>query len=239
MGRTFENRKHAMAKTAAHKTKVYSKYGREIYVCAKSGGPDPDANLALRRLIDKAKKDQVPLHVIDKALDKVRGGAAEDYTHARYEGFGPGGFMVIIDCLTDNNTRTFAEIRQCFVKSKGKLGAQGSVAHMFDHKAILAFRGLDEEQVMEVLMNADVELNDIEQDESGVILVTTPPTEFYKAKTALHEQWPELEFELEEVTFEAQTSTAIPEDDLPNYERFMSMVNDCDDVQEIYHNAEL
>ena len=102
MGRAYQNRKQSMAKTADAKTKVYSKYGREIYMSAKSGGTDPDGNLSLRGLIERAKKDQVPSHVIDKAIDKARGGAGEDYSPARYEGYGPGNCMVIVDCLTDN-----------------------------------------------------------------------------------------------------------------------------------------
>lgn len=236
MGRTFENRKHSMAKTAAHKTKLYSKYGREVYVTAKNGSPDPDANLSLRRLIEKAKKDQVPSHVIDKALEKAKGAGGEDYHHARYEGFGPGNCMVIVDCLTDNNTRTFAEVRQCFVKNNGKIGAPGAVSHMFDHKAILAFSGPSEEAVLEALMAADVDVTDI-QDDAGMIVVSAPPTEFYKAKTALTDHWPELQFEIDEVTFEAQTEAEIVGDDLAYFERFLAALDNCDDVQEVYHNA--
>ena len=138
MGRAYQNRKVSMAKTADAKTKVYSKYGREIYVCAKSGGIDPSGNLTLRGLIDRAKKDQVPGHVIEKALDKAKGGGGEDFAPARYEGFGPGGCMVIVDCLTDNPNRTFGDVRQCFTKTKCKIGTPGSVSHMFDHSAILA-----------------------------------------------------------------------------------------------------
>ena len=99
MGRAYQNRKVSMAKTSDAKAKVYSKYGREIYVCAKAGGIDPNGNLALRGLIDRAKKDQVPAHVIEKALTKAKGGGGEDFVPARYEGFGPGGCMVIVDCL--------------------------------------------------------------------------------------------------------------------------------------------
>jgi len=184
MGRAYQNRKDSMAKTAAAKTKVYSKYGREIYVCAKSGGVDPDGNLALRSLIDRAKKDQVPTHVIDKALEKAKGGAGEDYSPARYEGFGPGNCMVIVDCLTDNPNRTFGDVRLCFTKSKSKLGAQGSVAHMFDHCAIFVFNGDDEEAALEALMMADVNVSDIEC-EDGKISVFAPHDEYAKAKQSL------------------------------------------------------
>jgi len=145
MGRAYQNRKDSMAKTSDAKAKVYSKYGREIYVCAKAGGVDPDGNLALRGLIDRAKKDQVPTHVIEKAIDKAKGGGGEDFSPARYEGFGPGGSMVIVDCLTDNPNRTFGDVRQCFTKTKCKIGTQGTVSHMFDHAAILAFKNDDED----------------------------------------------------------------------------------------------
>ena len=102
MGRAFEVRKVAMAKTAAAKTKVYSKYGREIYMAAKAGVPDPEINLNLRRVIEKAKKDQVPSDIIKRAIEKAKGGVDENYTEVRYEGFGPGNTLIIVDCLTDN-----------------------------------------------------------------------------------------------------------------------------------------
>src|SRR5690554_7303746 len=170
MGRAFQNRKESMAKTAAAKTKVYSKYGREIYVCAKQGGTDPNGNLSLRGLIERAKKDQVPSHVIEKALDKASGVGGEDYSPARYEGFGPGNCMVIVECLTDNPNRTFGDVRACFNKAKSKLGTPGSVSHMFDHCAILAFAGDDEESALEALLEADVDVIEIEKDRKSTRL---------------------------------------------------------------------
>lgn len=236
MGRKFEVRKVAMAKTATAKTKVYSKYGKEIYVVAKSGGADPDANLSLRRLIEKAKKDQVPAHVIEKALDKAAGGAGEDFSPARYEGFGPGGCMVIVDCLTDNVNRTITDVRNCFTKTDSKLGAQNSSAFMFDHLAIFSFKGDDDEVVLEALMDADVDITDVEVEE-GVVTVFVPQGEFFKAKTALLESFPDIEFDVEEISWVPQDSKDIDEADLPMFEKFMDMLNDCDDVQNIYHNA--
>lgn len=126
------------------KTKVYSKYGKQLYVAAKNGAADPDANPALRSLIEKAKRDQVPAHVIDKAIQKARGVGGEDFSSARYEGFGPGGSLVIVDCLTDNNQRTISEVRSCFTKTGSKLAATGSVALSFDRLAILSFKGDNE-----------------------------------------------------------------------------------------------
>ncbi|KAA0875037.1 YebC/PmpR family DNA-binding transcriptional regulator [Nitrincola tapanii] len=236
MGRAYQNRKESMAKTADAKTKLYSKFAREIYVTAKSGSPDPDANLALRGLIERAKKSQVPAHVIDKALEKARGAGGEDFALARYEGFGPGNCMVIVDCLTDNPNRTFADVRQCFTKTKAKIGTSGSVSHMFDHCAILSFAGKDEETVLEALMEADVDVTDIE-NEDGQITVFTPHTEHFKAKQALMDALGEIDFQVDEIQFLPQTSTEISAEDMPQFERFLDLLNDLDDVQNVYHNA--
>ena len=238
MGRAYQNRKDSMAKTAAAKTKVYSKYGREIYVVAKSGGADPDSNLALRSLLDRAKKDQVPSHVIKNALDKAQGGAGEDFSPARYEGFGPGNCMVIVDCLTDNPNRTFGDVRLAFTKTKCKIGTPGSVSHMFDHSAIFVFDGDDEEAVLEALMEADVDVSDIES-EDGKITVFAPNTDFFKAKQALQEAFADIDFDVEEIQFIPQNTAPISADDLPMFEKFMDMLNELDDVQNVYHSAEL
>lgn len=238
MGRAFQNRKESMAKTAAAKTKVYSKYGREIYVCAKAGGIDPSGNLSLRGLIERAKKDQVPSHVIDKALDKASGVGGEDYSPARYEGFGPGNCMVIVDCLTDNPNRTFGDVRACFTKTKSKIGTPGSVSHMFDHYAILAFKSEDEEGTLEALMEADVDVSDIE-NEDGRITVFAPHTEYAKAKQALIAAFGELDFEVDEIQFVPQTTTPVEGDDVATFEKFLDMLNDLDDVQNVFHNAEI
>lgn len=237
MGRAYQNRKVSMAKTADAKAKVYSKYGREIYVCAKSGGVDPSGNLALRGLIDRAKKDQVPSHVIEKALDKAKGGGGEDFSPARYEGFGPGGCMVIVDCLTDNPNRTFNDVRQCFTKTKAKIGIQGAVSHMFDHTVILAFKHDDEDAVLEALLGADTDVTDVES-EDGKITVFTPPGDYFKAKQALLDTFGDLDFEVDEIQFLPKSSTAITGDDIPLFERFLDMLNELDDVQNIYHDAE-
>ncbi len=238
MGRAYQNRKESMAKTSDANAKIYSKYSREIYVCAKSGGADTDGNLALRGLIERAKKDQVPSHVIEKALDKAQGGAGEDFAVARYEGYGPGNCMVIVDCLTDNPNRTFGDVRVCFTKTNSKIGTQGSVGHMFDHSAILVFKGDDEEAALDALMMADVDVTDIE-NEDGKITVFAPHTEYFKAKKALMEAFDGIEFDVDEIQFIPQSMTPISGDDVEMFDKFISMLNDLDDVQNIYHNAEI
>jgi YebC/PmpR family DNA-binding regulatory protein len=236
MGRSFEVRKLSMAKTAGQKSKLYSKYGKQLYVTAKNGGAEPAANPALRSLIEKAKREQVPSHVIEKALDKASGGASEDFVSARYEGFGPSGCSIIIDCLTDNNNRTITDVRNCFTKTGFKMGAPGAVSHLFDHLAILSFNGDNSEQVLEAMLAADVDVNDVEL-ENGQITVFAPAHEFYKAKQALLEAMPGVELDIEEITYVPQSRTEISADDLPMFEKFINMLNDCDDVQDIYHNA--
>jgi YebC/PmpR family DNA-binding regulatory protein len=239
MGRAYQNRKESMAKTSDAKARVYSKYGREIYVCAKSGGIDPDGNLALRSLIDRAKKDQVPTHVIDKAIDKAKGGAGEDFAPARYEGFGPAGSMVIVDCLTDNPNRTFGDVRQCFTKTKCKLGTQGTVAHMFDHSAIFVFPGEDEDEILEALMMADVDVTDIES-EDGNITVFAPNTEYFKAKQAIQDAiGTDVELEVDDIQWIPQMTHPLESDeDKEMFEKLLDMLNDVDDVQKVYYSAE-
>jgi YebC/PmpR family DNA-binding regulatory protein len=238
MGRAYQNRKESMAKTSDAKAKVYSKYGRELYVCAKTGGVDPDGNLALRGLIDRAKKAQVPTHVIDKALEKAKGAGGEDFAPARYEGYGPGGCKVIVECLTDNPNRTFGDVRLCFTKTKSKIGTQGTVAHMFDHSAILAFKHDDEDAVLESLLTADVDVTDVESDEDK-ITVFTPPADSFKAKQALKDSFGDIDFEVDEIQFLPKGSTPISgEEDIAMMEKFLDMLNDLDDVQNIYHDAE-
>ena len=238
MGRAYQNRKESMAKTAGQKTKVYSKYGKEIYVCAKNGGFDPDGNLSLRRLIDNAKKDQVPTHVIERAIEKAKGGGGEDYERATYEGFAPGGCSVIVDCLTDNNKRTWTDVRNCFMKTGAKIGSPGSAAHMFAHQSVFVFAGEDDEAVLEDLMMADIDVTDVES-EGGKITVFCPDTEFNNAKTAIHKIYPELELEVEEITFVPQNDVDIPAENVEKFEKFIEMLEDCDDVQNIYYNGVL
>jgi len=237
MGRAYQNRKESMAKTSDAKAKVYSKYGRVIYVCAKEGGSDPDGNLALRGLIERAKKDQVPSHVIEKAIKKAEGGAGEDFSVARYEGFGPGGCMVIVDCLTDNPNRTFGDVRLCFTKTKSKIGSEGTVSHMFDHSCIFVFNNDDEEAVLEALLMTDVDVTDIESEE-GKITVFAPHTEYFKAKTALTENFTDIQFDVDEIQFLAKGHTPVSGDDVEMFEKFQDLLHDLDDVQNIYHDAQ-
>jgi YebC/PmpR family DNA-binding regulatory protein len=238
MGRIFEKRKESIFKTAAQKSKLYAKYGKQLYMAAKNGVPNPDVNPALRSMVEKAKREQVPSHVIEKAIQKASGAGGENFQQARYEGFGPGGALVIVDCLTDNNQRTISEVRSCFTKTGSKLAANGSVVLSFDHLAVLSFKGANEDQVLEAMFNADVAVEEIESKD-GYITIFAPPAEFFKTKTAILNAFPNVELEFQEITFLPQTSKTLSDEDLPLFEKFLEMLNDCDDVQDIYHNVAL
>ena len=238
MGRIFEKRKETIFKTAAQKSKLYTKYAKQLYMAAKNGAPDPDANPTLRSLVERAKRDNVASHVIEKAIQKATSSGGEDFQAARYEGFGPGGSLLIIDCLTDNPTRTISDVRSCFYKTGSKLAANGSAVMSFDHLAVLSFNGDDEEKVIEAMFAADVAVEEVEC-EAGTVTIFAPPAEFYKAKTALLGAFPGIELELQEITFLPQTSKTLGGDDLALFEKLLGMLNDLDDVQEVHHNITL
>ena len=150
MGR-FPNIAASKAKTGAAKAKVYSSYAKEIYQVAKQGGTDPNGNLSLRHLIEKAKKEQVPADVIKRAIDKVNSGSDESYTSVRYEGFASGGATVMVDCLTDNVNRTVSLVRNAFTKSKGKMGVSGCVSHMYEHLSVVIVKDMTEDEQLKLL----------------------------------------------------------------------------------------
>ncbi len=237
MGRAHEVRKVAMAKTAAKKAKLYSRYGKEIYLAAKAGGPEPDGNLALRRLIEKAKKEQVPADVIKRAIDKVKSGATENYEPIQFEGFGPGNSTLIVKCLTDNINRTISQVRPAFTKSKSKLGAEGSVSYLYDIESTVVFGGMDEEEALDALIMADVEPKDLVTMDDGKIKIIGEPTDLNKIKTAIEEAKPDVEFDVDEITTTPQSTVELNDDDMVLFERLMGLLDDCDDVDQVFHNV--
>ena len=237
MGRHFEVRAASMAKTAAAKTKLYSRYGKEILVAAKAGVPDPDMNVALKKVIERAKANQVPSDVIKRAIEKAKGGSNENYAPARYEGFGSaGGATVIIDCLTDNANRTISDLRACFNKSQAKLGVSGSVSFNYDHVGLIVIKYEDEEAMMDALIMAEVELKDIEV-EDGMMTITVEPTDLHKAKTAIEELIPDVNFDVMEDTMLPNEYVTLEGDDLRLFQRLVTLLDDVDDVQQVYHNV--
>jgi YebC/PmpR family DNA-binding regulatory protein len=237
MGRAFEVRKKAREKTNASKTKIYSRFGKELFIAAKAGIPDPEMNQGLKRMIERAKANQVPAEVIKRAIDKAKGGSEDSYTSVRYEGFGPGNCTIIVDCLTDNINRTVSDVRNCFTKTKSKMGVSGSVAHLYDHIGILAFSYDNDELVLDTLIEHEVDVIDVEKEDE-TINVTVQPNDLYKAKTAIETILPELEFSALETTMIPHETVKLSGEDEELFTRFMNMIDELDDVQEVYHNVD-
>lgn len=236
MGRAHEVRAASMAKTAAAKSKLNAKWGKAIYVAAKAGIPDPELNQALKKEIEKAKKEQCSADVIKRAIEKAKGGSNESYTAERYEGFGPGNSMWIVDCLTDNHNRTLTSVRTAFSRVGGNLGASGSVTHMFNNKAVFSFEGSNDEEVLEGLLMNDCEVDDIVL-EDGVITVFAPTSEYQHVHDALVELIPDVNFLEDHTTWVPSSYVTLDnEHDQQKYERFLDMLDEDDDVQDYYHN---
>jgi YebC/PmpR family DNA-binding regulatory protein len=237
MGRKFEVRKAAMAKTMILKSKVYSRYGKEIYMLAKTGGTNPDANLSLKHLIDKAKKAQVPADVIKRNIQKAEKGMGEDYTPYRYEGFGPGGSAFIIDTLTDNVNRTVSEVRNCFTKVGSKMGVNGSVEHMYRHLSYISLKGASEEEVLEALLENDLEVFELDM-EDGVVEIEANGFDLDKIEEVLTSLNDDVEIVESENGWYPHEYIDIPEDAKELFQKFMDMLNEVEDVQEVYHNVD-
>ncbi|HEP1432103.1 YebC/PmpR family DNA-binding transcriptional regulator [Streptococcus pyogenes] len=235
MGRKWAN---IVAKKTAKDgatSKVYAKFGVEIYVAAKQGDPDPELNTALKFVIDRAKQAQVPKHVIDKAIDKAKGNTDETFVEGRYEGFGPNGSMIIVDTLTSNVNRTAANVRTAYGKNGGNMGASGSVSYLFDKKGVIVFAGDDADSVFEQLLEADVDVDDVEAEE-GTITVYTAPTDLHKGIQALRDNGVE-EFQVTELEMIPQSEVVLEGDDLETFEKLIDALESDDDVQKVYHNV--
>ena len=237
MGRHFEVRAAAMQKTANAKAKVYSRYSKEILVAAKYGEPDPDMNQTLKKVIERAKANNVPADVIKRAIEKAKSNDTESYSSARYEGFGAGGgSTIIIDCLTDNPNRTIANLRACFNKSHAKLGVGGSVSFNYEHLGLIIIEFDDEEAMMDALIMADVDLKDVEV-EDGMMTITVDPADLSKAKEAIEELIPGVEFKAMEDTMLPNDYVELEGEDLELFKRLVTLLDDVDDVQNVYHNV--
>ncbi|MGR3762677.1 YebC/PmpR family DNA-binding transcriptional regulator [Rossellomorea sp. NS-SX7] len=237
MGRKWNNIKEKKASKDANTSRIYAKFGREIYVAAKSGEPDPDLNQNLKFVLERAKTYSVPKHIIDRAIEKAKGGSEENYDELRYEGFGPNGSMVIVDALTNNVNRTASEVRAAFGKNGGNMGVSGSVAYMFDATAVIGVEGKSEEEVLEILMEADVDARDILEEDEAVI-VYAEPDQFHAVQEAFKSAGVE-EFTVAELTMLAQNDVELPEDSQAQFEKMIDAIEDLEDVQQVYHNVDL
>ena len=223
-------------KTGAARGKLYAMYSKEIYNAAKKS-TDLDANPTLKRLVEKAKKEQVPSDIINRAIDKVTSGVDESYESLRYEGFGPGASTLLIDCLTDNVNRAVADVRAAFSKAHCKLGASGSVSYMYDNLCIVRFKGLTEDETLEALLNALVDA-EIEND-NGTITLYGNPQDLFKIKNAILDYKKDITFEVEEITTLPKEKIKLVGEDLEIFKKLLTLLDNCDDVQNVYHNVDL
>ncbi len=238
MGRAHEVRAASMAKTAAMKSKLYAKYSKEILIAAKSGVPDPNSNLTLRRAIDKAKANQVPGDVIKRAIEKASSASAESYYSNVYEGFGPGASTLVIESLTDNPNRAIAEIRGCFNKCRSKLGISGSVSFNYTHCSVVSIKGVSEAEVEETLILNDANFSDLEVDED-IITIYGEISDLYNIKDALDSTFADkITYLTCENEYVANEYVTLNEEDRQTFDRLISTLEALDDVENVYHNVE-
>jgi len=236
MGRKWNNIKEKKASKDASTSRIYAKFGREIYVAARQGEPDPESNRALKVVLERAKTYSVPKAIIDRAIEKAKGGSDENYDELRYEGFGPNGSMVIVDALTNNVNRTASEVRAAFNKNGGNMGVSGSVAYMFDATAVIGLEGKSADEVLEILMEADVDVRDVLEEDDAVI-VYAEPDQFYAVQETL-KQAGVAEFTVAEITMLAQNEVSLSEDAQAQFEKLIDALDDLEDVQQVYHNVD-
>ena len=189
----------------------------------------------MKFVLERAKQAQVPKHIIDRAIDKAKGNTDETFVEGRYEGFGPNGSMIIVDTLTSNVNRTAANLRTAFGKNGGNMGASGSVSYMFDKKGVIVFDGDDADSIFEQLLEAEVDVEDVEA-EDGVVTVYTAPTDLHKGIEALRANGIE-EFKVTELEMIPQSEVTLEGEDLEIFEKLIDTLEDDEDVQKVYHNV--
>lgn len=233
----WANIQHRKGRQDEKRGKVWTRIIREIMVAARHGGGDLSMNPRLRLAVEKAKAANMPADTIKKNIDKATGNLeGVSYEEIRYEGYGIGGAAVIVDCMTDNRVRTVAEVRHAFSKYGGNLGTEGSVAFQFKHCGQFVFApGTSEDKVMEVALEAGAE--DVLSDDDGAVEVICAAPDFEAVKAALEAAG--LTPELAEVTMRAENTTLLTGDDAARMQKLLDVIEDLDDVQDLYHNAEI
>jgi YebC/PmpR family DNA-binding regulatory protein len=236
MGRKWNNIKDKKASKDANTSRVYAKFGVEIYVAAKKGEPDPESNRALKVVLERAKTYNVPKAIIDRAIDKAKGSAEETYVELRYEGFGPNGSMVIVDALTNNVNRTAPAVRAAFSKNGGNMGVSGSVSYMFDATAVIGLEGKTADEVMDILLESDVDVRDIVEEDNAVIVYADP--EQFHAVQETFKNVGITEFAVAELSMLAQNDVTLSGDAEVQFEKLIEALEELEDVQQVYHNVD-
>lgn len=237
MGR-FPSIAASKAKTGAQKAKVYSSFAKEIYQIAKNGGTDPDGNLNLRRLIEKAKKEQVPSDVINRAIEKAKGAGAEDYQTILYEGFGPGASTLIIKTMTDNVNRTVAEVRAAFNKVHKSLGVSNSVSYNYDYLTLVSFKCTNEEEIFNSLLEQEIDIIDFETEGENLTISVNPSNQ-HKLKDALENLIPNIDYLVDETGYYAKDKVTLQGEELEEFRKLLRILDDVEDVTNVYHNVNM
>lgn len=237
MGRAYEVRKASIQKTGAARGKIYSNFAKEIYLAAK-GNPEIDTNIVLKRIVEKAKKAEVPSEIIDRAIKKAKTTATDDYTTVVYEAFGPGASTLIIKCLTDNVNRSVSSIRAAFNKCKAKLGVSGSVAYNYDNLSIVSIKSDKEEEILDALISNDINVIDYEC-ENGEITISSEPNELHHIKDVLEKIIPNISYELDETGYYAKEKVELNEEDKVLFDRLLNMLDEIEDVSVVFHNVNM
>ena len=233
----WANIKHRKAAQDKKRGKIWTKLIREVTVAAREGGGDPGMNPRLRLAMDKAFSGNMPRDTVDRAIKRGAGGAdGESYDEIRYEGYGAGGTAVMVDCMTDNRNRTAAEVRHAFSKHGGNLGTDGSVAYLFVKQGVISFPpGTDEDAVVDAALEAGAE--DVATNDDSSIDVITTPEDFTRVRDVLSQAG--LNTEVSEVTFNASTQAELDRDMAEKLLKMVDTLEDLDDVQEVYSNADI
>ena len=235
MGRAYEVRKASIQKTGAARGKIYSMYAKEIYQAAKNGGTSLEANASLKRLVERAKKEQVPSDIIKRAIDKVNSGVDETYVKNTYELFGPAGSTLIVECLTDNVNRSVSDLRAVVNKCHIKMGSIGSVSYNYDNLCIVNFKGLSIDDTINALIENDVDVKDIEEDDG--IVIYGDPQDLFKIKESITKVLPNVTFDMDEITMLAKDKVTLNGEDLELFKKLLAMLDDVEDVSNVYHNV--
>ncbi len=238
MGRAFEVRKASIQKNGAARGKIYTTFAKEIYLACKRGVPEIEANVELKRVVAKAKKQQVPNDIIERAIAKAKGAGQEDYKEVIYEGFGPGASTLIIKTLTDNVNRTVGEVRAAFNKVHKSLGVNGSVSYNYDHLAIIGVKSDKESELFEALLDAGIEIHDLERDEDQLV-ITADAKDSSRVKDVIEKLLPDSELELDEIGMYPKDKITLEGEDLETFNKLYKMLDEIDDVTEIYTNVEM
>ncbi len=237
MGRAYAVREAKIKKTGAARGKVYTNFAKEIYLAAKSGVPDVESNSALRHLVEKAKKMQVPADIINRAIDKAKGAGRDEYEEILYEGFGPGSSTFMIKTLTDNVNRTVGEVRAAFNKVNKSLGVTNSVSYNYDNLTVLAFKSDKEEDILMALLDAGIEPVECETDEDGMLNISVNYTDNMKTRETIESIQPDVDFDVDESGWYAKDEITLEGEDLELYNRLYDLLDEIDDVTDIYTNV--